>query len=183
MRNTIASGLYLSKGLDPSLASVYPSKKGRRLIMTDDWAWHKFTADCRSGAVGAAIHTAALNSATYFAASIEAGYIDDPGLFDPQLEHPELESCILEYDASTKTMRPVAAKRSAALCLKSLNKAMSLAAFCQALTHLGRENFLWMNVSLAAHYGVIENSSHQKEVAGAEAIWRHSLTPFLPWIG
>ena len=62
VRDVISCGLYLSKGLDPMLRAVYPSKKGGRLIMTDDWAWHGFREDCRNGTIADAIKDAARQS-------------------------------------------------------------------------------------------------------------------------
>lgn len=183
IRDTISCGLYLSKGMDPMLKSVYSSKKGRRLIMSEDWAWHKFAADCRNGNIGAAIHNAALKSAGRFSAIIEAGYVDDPGLFDPQIEHPEMEMYTLDYDVSCSIIRPVKVKRSPAMCLKVLNKAMPLATFCQTIEQLGHEQFLWMNVCLAANFGIKEvDTEIESSSISASEIWEKVLSNFLPWI-
>ena len=36
-RTELRTGLYLAKGLDPMLRKVYPTRKGRRLLMDESW--------------------------------------------------------------------------------------------------------------------------------------------------
>ena len=48
-RTSLQCGLSLTKGLDPMLAAVYPSRKGRRLLMDESWAWNRFRAAVEKG--------------------------------------------------------------------------------------------------------------------------------------
>lgn len=41
-RDTLQCGFGVTKGLDPMLKKVYPSKKGRRLLMEENWGWQFF---------------------------------------------------------------------------------------------------------------------------------------------
>lgn len=181
-RETISCGLYLTKGLDPALKQVYPSKKGGRLIMDETWAWHNFAESCRNGKIPEAIKAAAGESMV-IEAVIEGGYVDDPGLFDPQVEHPAMDCYTLSFDVKTGAMRVTKAKR-AVMAIKELNKVSDLPSFCKTIDTLGNNQFLWMNVFIGAVFSVKEYGEFSPEdnVISASQIWEKVLCKFLPWI-
>ena len=182
VRDTISCGLYLSKGLDPMLKAVYPSKKGGRLIMTDSWAWHDFIIDCGNGKVADAIKDAAGQSVV-IEVVVEGGYVDDPGLFDPQVELPAMDCYALSFDVKTGAMRVVRARR-AVMAIKSLNQVKDLPSFCKTLAELGSNQFLWMNVFIGGVFKVKEYGEFAPEdnVITASQIWEKVLSKFQRWI-
>lgn len=76
-------GLHMEKGLDPRVADAYPSRGGKSLIMRDDWAWHSFLGDLRSGVLNSAVKKAAKAMDEPILIRVETGYAEDPGSFDP----------------------------------------------------------------------------------------------------
>ncbi len=182
VRDTMSCGLYLSKGLDPMLKAVYPSKKGGRLIMADDWVWHDFIEDCRNGKVANAIKEVA-NQSVVIEVVIDGGYVDDPGLFDPQVELPAMDCYKLSFDEKSGSMRVTKAKR-AVMALKTLNQVSDLYSFCKTLTELSSNQFLWMNVFIGTVFKVKEYGEFAPEdnVISASQIWENVLCKFQRWI-
>ena len=54
-------GLYIEKGLDPSIGAVYSSAKAKRLIMDPTWSWFDFLEKTNNGELISAIKSADLN--------------------------------------------------------------------------------------------------------------------------
>ena len=87
VRQEIRMGLIVTKGLDPSLQAAYPTKRGKRLLMDDSWAWLHLLEGMRSGALMQAIRETAEQTGEDVLIEISCGYIDDPGLFDPDQDY------------------------------------------------------------------------------------------------
>jgi hypothetical protein len=74
--HTLRCALYVEKGLDPALRSVYPH--GAKYIMGPDWAWHRVMAAMVEGALDGACEAVAAHSGEAPSLWIEAGYQADP---------------------------------------------------------------------------------------------------------
>ena len=81
-RDTLQCGFGVTKGLDPMLKKVYPSKKGRRLLMEENWGWQFFYPAMMRGELAELLRTAGAGIGHKLELIFEGGYVDDPGLFN-----------------------------------------------------------------------------------------------------
>lgn len=82
-RSSMVCGLHIEKGLDPSIAGAYRTKKGSRYILNDTWIWNSFLKDLDSGQVSGALVSLWGAGVESLEIRIEGGYVPDPGSFDP----------------------------------------------------------------------------------------------------
>ena len=178
VRDEIRIGLITTKGLDPALKAAYPSKRGRRLLMDDSWAWPLLLNGMRSGALPQAIRETAARSGQDVFIEITGGYIDDPGLFDPDQDYRKKDRYQLCFSAAAETVTVAKADRSA-MCLKFLNQVRDMAGLQKAFDTLAGEAFLWCDIFIG---GACKWAAHQQDASSPEAIRTALLDPFKPWL-
>ena len=175
-RNKMLCGLYFEKGLAPELASVYPSRKGRSLLMNKKWYWHKFIKSCKDGSFVSRLREAAEKSGFSLEIHISGGYVDDPALFDPYGEKQKKDYYIFDLDKDLKTLNYRSAKRDNML-LKSLNKAKDIVSLLEIISSFDEQQFLWLDVYIAAPFGIPSKDSAESEIIPAAHIWKDFLKP------
>ena len=173
-RDKLLCGLYLEKGLASELAAVYPSRKGKSLLMTPKWYWHEFAEKCTDGSLSETVKTAAQTSGFSLEIHISGGYIDDPALFDPYGEKQKKDYYIFELDQDLNTLNYRSAKRDTML-LKCLNKAHKMSELCSILQNLDKEQFLWLDIFIAAAFKVPSPETDASEITGTDEIWHKFL--------
>ncbi len=152
-RSELRTGLYLAKGLDPALRKVYPTKKGRRLLMDESWGWHAFYPAVASGRFEALLRQGAEAAGNPVELIFDGGYVDDPGLFNPDSDLRKRDRYTLEFDPAAGSIRVRSARRDA-MSLKFLNKVRDWKSFPEAMRHLHEEQFLWCDLFVANIYRV-----------------------------
>lgn len=179
VRDTVVVGYHLTKGLDPALKKVYPSRRGKRLLMDDSWGWHAFLPEALSEGLERRIRDVAERTGEAVELWFEGGYIDDPDLFDPELEERKRDRYLLVFDPAAGTLGVKSARRDA-MCLKFLNKVRNFASLREALATLNAEAFLWCDVFIATRYGIREYGDFLPEEPTREAsrIYMDTLAPF-----
>lgn len=173
-RDAMLCGLYMEKGLAPELAVVYPSKKGRSLLMNKKWYWHKFINQCSDGSFAETIKTAAHNSGFQLEFHITGGYVDDPALYDPYGEKQKKDHYIFELDKDFKTLKYCSAKRDT-MILKCLNKVHNIFDLCTIMQTLDKEHFLWLDIFIAAKFKVPTSKTKETEIISSDDIWNNFL--------
>ena len=173
-RNAMLCGLYLEKGLAPELASVYPSKKGRSLLMNKKWYWHKFIKACSNGSLSETIKNAAQNSGFQFEFHISGGYVDDPALYDPYGEKQKKDYYIFELGNDLNTLNYRSAVRDT-MILKCLNKIHNISDFCSIMQSLDKEHFLWLDIFIAAEFKIPDSETREEEIISSDEIWNNFL--------
>lgn len=161
-RTELRTGLYLAKGLDPMLRKVYPTRKGRRLLMDESWGWHFFLPAVLSGKVEELVRRGAEASGNPVELIFEGGYVDDPGLFNPDSELRRRDRYTLEFDPAAGSLRVRTARRDA-MSLKFLNRVRDWKSFVEAIQVLHAEQFLWCDLFLANVYLVPPESRPPEE--------------------
>lgn len=178
VRDEIRTGMIVTKGLDPSLQAAYPTKRGRRLLMDDSWAWTSLLEGSRSGALEQAIRETANRSGSDVLIEISGGYIDDPGLFDPDQDYRKKDRYLLRFSAAAETVTVAKADRSA-MCLKFLNQVKDPESLRKAFEDLAQEAFLWCDIFIG---GACRWAADDQKAATPEEIRIALLDPFKPWI-
>ncbi|QSH40169.1 hypothetical protein P0136_01085 [Lentisphaerota bacterium ZTH] len=178
----ILCGFYLEKGLAPEVATVYNSRKGRSLIMTNAWQWRKkFLTGCIDGSFQEALSKAAA-SGLPVELHISGGYVDDPALFDPYAEVQKIDHFVWDLQPDGTELKYRCAKRDA-MVLKILNKLKTTADLGAVMTEINDDHFMWLNVFAGTAFQVFsEDSSAAGSTWDATAIWRDFLSIFAPWI-
>lgn len=140
---SIIAGFYIEKGLDESLSSVYPSKRGANLMMKSDWTWNAFMKDLRSGKFRETIM--ALSDAVPFNVEfhIEGGYVDDPAIYDPHASNLGNDIYSLEMDKKNGISVMKALRKG--MQLKILNRANNLDALIETVCNFASDKWLWLN--------------------------------------
>ena len=184
-RDELRCGLYLAKGLDPMLAKVYPTRKGRRLLMDDTWAWHAFYPSVMRGELETTLRTCADALQAPLEIVFEGGYVDDPGLFNPDSELRKRDRYTLGYDPADGSLRVLPGTRRDAMSLKFLNKVHDWPGFRTAVKTLNDESFLWCDIFIAAAWGIRDGADAERDDESgvdAPAICRDWLIPLRPYV-
>ncbi len=173
-RDAMLCGLYLEKGLAPELATVYPSRKGRSLLMNKKWHWHKFIESCGDGSLAETVKNAAQSSGFKLEIHISGGYVDDPALFDPYAAKQKKDYYIFELDKDLNSLNYRSARRDT-MILKCLNKVHNTADLCSAMQVLDKEQFLWLDIFIAAGFKVPGRKTADSEIISSDEIWNKFL--------
>ncbi len=173
-RTAMLCGLYLEKGLAPELAVVYPSKKGKSLLMNPKWYWHKFVKNCSDGSFIEKIKNAAQSSGFQLEFHVSGGYVDDPALYDPYGEKQKKDHYIFDLDEDFETLKYRSARRDA-MILKSMNKVHNITDLCSIMQELDKEHFLWMDIFIAAEFKIPSKERSDSKITPSEYIWNNFL--------
>ena len=172
----INCGVICTKGLAPELAVVYPSKKGRRLLMSDEgWAFPHWAYFAYQNKLVPLLQTIKSNlNDIDFKIRIKGSYIDDPGVFDPYTEEKRAFDCYeLAVDPAADTIKVSKAVRQA-MNLKILNQVRNGETFGQAMKEIAADTFLWCDIFIGATFKV---ASDDEEVLAVEDIYSKFLLP------
>ncbi len=175
-RDTLDCGLYLAKGLDPLLRSVYPTKKGKRLLMDDTWGWHSWFSAVDSGEFRELIRESATAMGHEIEVIFEGGYVDDPGLFNPDSELRKRDRYRLVYNPVDDSIKVGGARRDA-MSLKFLNKVRDWKSFEEQMRYLNAEQFMWCDVFVMNRYAIVPG-----EVFPAGAVIREPDAVWNEWL-
>lgn len=169
-------GVICTKGLAPELAVVYPSKKGRRLIMEDDkWAFSAWTNHILQLKISETLREikSALPEAE-FMIRFKGSYVDDPGIFDPYTEEKKaFDEYELAADPENDVFKVVRAVRKA-MNLKILNQVRNEKTFAKAVAEIAADSFLWCDVFIGTELRIGDENSDNLSV---REITEKLLTP------
>ncbi len=182
-RTSLQCGVCLAKGLDPILRSVYPTRKGRRLLMDESWGWHRFYPATQNGEFEELLRNSARNLGHEVELIFEGGYVDDPGLFNPDSELRKRDRYTLVYDPAADSIKVGRAIRDA-MSMKFLNKVRDWQSFREQMKFLNEEQFMWVDLFIANTYRIpaTEEFPAEAEVRSARAIYEEWLHPFRKFV-
>jgi hypothetical protein len=180
--DSIIAGLYVEKGLDKALRSVYPAKKGAVLIMRENWAWPKLADDMASGKFKEIIE-ALPEMSCGLEFHVEGGYVDDPYLYDPQDSNLQNDHYTLEFNQNTGQAKVAKAVRKS-MQLKALNKVKDLRSLIDILLEFDRDQWLWVNFMVAIRLQAPFNHEIPEgaEVWNSQTIWNNFLSHLQNWV-
>jgi hypothetical protein len=176
-RDSMLCGLYFEKGLAPELATVYPSRKGRSLLMKGKWHWHEFLKNCNNGSFAQTIQDAVTTSGLKIEFHISGGYVDDPALFDPYGEKQKKDHYIFDLNKDMNTLNYRSAKRDT-MTLKCLNKVKNINDLCNTFQELNNEHFLWLDIFIASKFQIPQADTPETDITSSIEIWNNFLKIF-----
>lgn len=174
--SSINCGVICTKGLAKELSIVYPSKKGRRLIMEDDsWAFQSWVSCCENMKLLPVLSEIQHNlPGIELKIRLKGSYVDDPGLFDPYTEEKKaFDQYELGIDTAADKINVIRAVRQA-MNLKILNQVYNSASFGRAMAQIAADNFLWCDFFIGTTFQIADESSSVLQI---EDIVRNFLTP------
>jgi hypothetical protein len=173
-------GLYVEKGLDPSIASAFPT--GKKLVMKKDWRWHQTLGDMQSNALNAPLLETIERSGQFVLLVVDGGFIEDPGSYDP--DAPRMAWNHLVFESDGIALRQVSAELTGDQ-FASLSTCESLPRLAHALAQIPQVEWTWIDV----HIGVeLEMAPLEPDAEpgpggwGASELWERCLAPWLPWV-
>ncbi len=179
--STLLCGLHLHKGLDPSLAPVFSSKRGKALLMDESWAWPKFSAAAADGALERMLAAASERLPLPLLIDIDGGYVTEPSEFDPYSE-TRIKSDFYRFEMTSGGRVAVGRSDRKAFILK-LHQADTVTSLGVALRTLGNDPWLWLGVSIYARFTPkpLAAASNGAEW-DARRTWEDFLALLAPWI-
>lgn len=180
----ILCGLYVEKGLDPQVASAYPSAKGSRYIMYADWTWFKLMEDLRNKKIENAIRKIAKDLPFNLEIRIDGGYVQDPGSFDPFAPRLKWDDYILIWDSGGEKFDLKRANNEAKL-LVGIGNIEGFDGLRAELATLSENQWIWVDVLIAVR--LLRADKNDRNMVdtitwGAEEIWSQFLCYFSPWV-
>lgn len=100
-RKQIRVGFHTEKGLDASIASVYKSAKGSRLIMHDDWHWFDMFRRIADGQFANVVEDVSPQLGVPLQLRLSGGYVEDPTDFDPYTSLLKRDEYVLQWNPAS----------------------------------------------------------------------------------
>jgi hypothetical protein len=177
-------GLYVEKGVDPSLKQFFTSKRGRDYLMYHDWVWHQFLQDCKSGRIESVVKYIAKKLSFPVIFRIDGGYAEDPKIFDPYKSLLKDNDLYLLQWKQDSNKFVVSESRTKMKMLGELASVQTFADLNRFLDKMNNEKWLWLDfyIALKLRYKDLDLiSDKEKDEWTAEMIWDRFLKHFLPW--
>ena len=174
-QTTLLAGLYLEKGLDEKIASVYSSKKAKSFIMTPDWNWFKFLEGLKNKQPFDNLKNNCPPSLP-IEFIIDGGYVTEPTSFDPYQEKT------LAWDQYAFTWHPesdefsLTSSNRKAFILK-FHHVKTIDDFIKTIIEYSKDDWLWMNIHIAIRLE-ISSSPDEKDIWNESEIWKSFLSSF-----
>ncbi|MDX1599901.1 MAG: hypothetical protein R3191_00145 [Anaerolineales bacterium] len=141
------AALHFEKGLGPEVRAAYDAPRGKRRIMSPDWAWYGLLesfADAQFREVLAAVKSQAKSVPVL---RVEGGYVPDPDAFDPYAYIFKLDRFVYRVRAGSDALDVVSSEAPAEL-LDPLKAVTSISELENTLVELTENPWLWMDLMI-----------------------------------
>lgn len=184
---SIFAGLYVEKGLGRSISSAYPSAKGSRHIIQQDWVWHDLVRDLENSDIPLVIHDLGRQIPAPLLLRIDGGYVDDPSDPDPQGHKDKCarwEDFLLEWDPRKEQFSQREGEPAPERILSGFGTDMSMDDLARALIGLSQNEWIWIDLFLAVEFQILPRvpGKTSEEVWGAQELMGRFLRHLLPWL-
>jgi hypothetical protein len=172
-------GLFVEKGLDPSIAVAFPT--GKRLVMDNGWTWHRLLAEMESSSLSAAILEVVERANHPLLLDVDGGFVEDPGSYDPDAPPMDWNRVVFEGDCTG--LRCVSSEFKGDE-FTHLSKCTSLLELARAIHQIPYLEWMWIDlrIGLELEMAPLEHDPQQAPNAwGASELWEKCLAPWRPW--
>ena len=163
--NEIYAGIHIEKGLDKSLSMLYPSKKGKTLMMNDQWIWFSFMNFLRSGKVEEIVREMFQKNNRSVEFSIQAGIVSDVEQYDPN--SPKPDSLKFNYDENGLYLAEEKLNINAINSIKEMKCLSELPDLLQGLKDL---NWLWIDIFIVSPFDICEDDETCNKIVEVDLI-------------
>jgi hypothetical protein len=173
-------GLFVEKGLDPSIAIAFPT--GKKLVTKKDWTWHRVLGDMQSGALNAPISEVKERCGHPVLIVVDGGFVDDPASYDPYAPPMDWSYLAFESDGAELRLRSSHLGGDQFANLPTCGSPPELAG---ALAEIPQLEWTWINlhIGLELELAPLEPDAEPGSGGwGASELWDRCLAPWLPWV-
>jgi len=173
-------GLFVEKGLDPSVAVAFPT--GKRLVMDSGWTWHRLLAEIESGSLERTIQEIVERSGRSLLLDIDGGFVEDPSSYDP--DAPPMDWNRIVFESDSTGLRYVSSKFKGDQ-FTHLAECGGLSELARAIHRIPHLEWTWIDfhVGLGLDLAPLE---HDPQYASgswdASEMWERCLSPWRPWV-
>ena len=182
-RDSIFLGLYIEKGLDPSVSSVYSCPKGLRHIMHNDWTWFRLIRDLENGQIPQKVKSFASDLPTPLELIVDGGYVQDPCDFDPYAPQLQWHQYLFEWDTISSRF-VLKSQQSPAEVFGALSQLRTLDDLPSILKAFTSNAWLWVDFFMGIRFQILDAdlSKEATPVWGASDFWANFLCHLSPWL-
>jgi hypothetical protein len=173
-------GLFVEKGLDPSIAVAYPS--GKRLVMDDDWAWHRLLGDMGSGCLRGAVLEVGRRIDRPLLVVVDGGFVEDPASYDP--DAPPMDWNYLTFRADGAGLECVSSSLQGTQ-FADVTTCTTLAEIAEAIAQLPQQEWTWIDLHLGTELEMAPREPDPEHASGAwdaGELWDRCLAPWQRWV-
>lgn len=181
--HAILSGLYVEKGLDPSIRELYRSAKGSRLIMSREWTWFRLLKDMENGVFQQTIQNLGRDLGLTIEFRIDGGHVPDPDDFVPTTPRLPWNTYLLRWIPGYNTFELVESRKESYL-LDALCGVRTFNDLLMVLRELDTNRWLWVDffVALRLYTPQDEKDGTAELVWGANDLWKNFLVHLSRWV-
>lgn len=181
---TLLFGLFIEKGLDPSIKAAYPSRKGSRYIMGKDWAWFSLLEAVKNRSFEKIIREIAQNLPFPIEFLIDGGNVPDPESFNPYAPRINFDVYNLVWN-NQEGYFSVTDSQTDAKLLTELERVKSFDDLSTALENLNTNPWLWVDFYPAIRllpFPLSADTGKDQTVWDEKIIWGKFLSPLAPFV-
>ena len=175
------TGFYVEKGLSPAVAEAYPT--GRKLVMGESWAWHRFYASLKAGGLAPVFAQVAQACGQPVRLEVDGGFVEDPASYDPYA--PPMDWNRASFDSSDGQLHLVESELKGST-FEEVVACQDLVALASVLARLQHSDWVWINLNAGGRFEIAPLMPGSEEVAGdtwdAPLIWQRCLRRWKPWL-
>jgi hypothetical protein len=173
-------GLFVEKGLDPSIAVAYPS--GKRLVMDDDWTWHRLLSDMASGQLRGATLEVIQRTGRPLLVLVDGGFVEDPASYDP--DAPPMDWNYLSFRTDGAELEHISSDLTGTQ-FAEIAGCSTLADIAGAIVQMSHLEWTWIDVHLGAELEMAPSEydpQYLSDAWDAAELWDRCLAPWQRWV-
>ena len=167
------AGVYVEKGLDPSIAEFAAKKTW---VMKPDWAWHAMVKRLRSGQLEEKILQLAGQVPVRVHVMVEGSYAGVPS-FDPEKPKFQSDQYLFALDQGSRQLALAELPKTRGHVLGDLSKVKSLGDLGLALEMLGKNAWLWIDFMIMIGLRIGDAPPSPDEAWRDATLWVRFLQP------
>jgi len=176
----LVCGLYVEKGLDPSVAVAFPT--GKRLVMDNNWVWYRMIIEMASDFFCSVVAQVAERSKTVVRISVSGGFVEDPESYDPNA--PPMDWSYVVFESTGNDLQKISSTLQGEQFI-DLMECNSLTCLAQALERIPQAAWMWLNLHMGVRMEMASldyDPGYAQNAWGASKLWEACLAPWRPWI-
>ena len=177
---SLLTGLYIEKGLDEKISTVYSTKKAKNFIMTPNWCWLNFIETLKNGYFFEILKNNCPPSLP-IEFIIDGGYVAEPTKFDPYQEKTlGWDQYIFRWHPESDVFSMISSDRKSYIL--KMHHINTINDFIKSITEYSENEWLWLNIHIAVRLQINPSSEENKITWSDAKIWNSFLEPLSEWI-